>query len=175
MKTQSTRSVILTILLVIGLALVGWLAWSYYQTNVEPAADETVPVQTQDESDDQPPIDDSEPTTTYESDGGMTIVVDRPLSGSLVTSPLTVDGTVPGNWSFEASFPVRLLDADRQEITAAPATLTSDWMTTNQVPFAVQLEFDTPMTSTGYLVLEKDNPSGLAENEDRVEIPVRFE
>lgn len=115
-----------------------------------------------------------QPTTAYTSEGGKSIIVSHPSSGSQVNSPLVVKGTVPGSWSFEASFPIRLLDANRQLIATAPATLTGDWMTESQVPFSTQLEFSDPETSTGYLIIEKSNPSDLAANADRVEIPIRF-
>ena len=47
-------------------------------------------------------------------------------------------------------------------------------MTENFVPFRTELEFRTPTTERGTLVLEKDNPSGLPENSDELRIPVRF-
>jgi spore germination protein GerM len=49
-----------------------------------------------------------------------------------------------------------------------------DWMTTNFVPFSSTLTFSTPTTPTGILVLQKDNPSGLPENDAEIRIPVRF-
>jgi hypothetical protein len=47
-------------------------------------------------------------------------------------------------------------------------------MTPDFVPFAVVLSFSPPTTSTGTLVLERSNPSGLPENAGEVRIPVRF-
>ena len=60
-------------------------------------------------------------------------------------------------------------------IAASPAQAQGDWMTDNFVPFKVQIEFKKPDTSTGVLVLEKDNPSGLPENAGKIEIPINFE
>ncbi len=90
-----------------------------------------------------------------------------------VSSPLTITGEAAG-WYFEASFPVRLLDGNGNEIAVAPAQAQSDWMTANYVPFSVTLTFSTPSTTTGTLVLEKDNPSGLPENDESIQIPVQF-
>jgi hypothetical protein len=101
------------------------------------------------------------------------IEVKQPLPGAHVSSPLTVAGQARGGWYFEASFPVHLLDADRNEIVSAPAQAQGDWMTTEFVPFTVTLNFTTAAHS-GFLVLEKDNPSGLPENAASVEIPVTF-
>ena len=47
-------------------------------------------------------------------------------------------------------------------------------MTTEFVAFTVVLTFSVPITETGTLVLEKDNPSGLLENANELRIPVRF-
>ncbi|MCX6384936.1 MAG: hypothetical protein NTV16_10770 [Actinobacteria bacterium] len=43
------------------------------------------------------------------------------------------------------------------------------------VPFKAQIKFEKPATDTGVLILEKDNPSGLSENDAKIEIPVRFD
>jgi len=55
-----------------------------------------------------------------------------------------------------------------------PAQAQGDWMTENFVPFAATLDFTTPTTATGSLILEKDNPSGLPENDKQLTIPVKF-
>lgn len=97
-----------------------------------------------------------------------------PMSGELVKSPLIVEGEARGGWFFEASFPVRLLDANGKEITVTPAQAQGEWTTENFVPYKATLTFKTPTTDTGTLVLEKDNPSDLPENAKEVRIPVRF-
>ncbi len=102
------------------------------------------------------------------------IRVSAPTANATVSSPLVVTGEARGNWYFEASFPVRLLDANGQELAVGPAQAQGEWMTTNFVPFRISLTFATPTTPTGTLVLEKDNPSGLPENADEIRIPVKF-
>lgn len=102
------------------------------------------------------------------------IVVDAPVTNAVVTSPLMITGKARGNWYFEASFPVRILDAHGNELAVAPATAQSDWMTTSFVPFSLTLPFATSTTETGTLVLEKDNPSGLPEHDNALRIPIRF-
>lgn len=94
--------------------------------------------------------------------------------GDVVMSPLTVAGQARGTWYFEASFPVTLLDGNGNEIAVAVATASGDWMTMNLVPFTATLSFMQPTTSTGTLVLEKDNPSGDPQNAGKIEIPVQF-
>ena len=102
------------------------------------------------------------------------IIVTSPSINAEVSSPLTVTGLARGNWYFEASFPVRLIDSSGTELAVGVAQAQSDWMTTEYVPFSVTLTF-TPTTAIGgVLILEKDNPSGLAENANELRIPVRF-
>ncbi|MFH2136829.1 MAG: Gmad2 immunoglobulin-like domain-containing protein [Patescibacteria group bacterium] len=104
------------------------------------------------------------------------IKIDSPRPNAIVTSPLEISGQARGTWYFEASFPVKLLDANGNEIPLSPPYImtTEEWMTEDFVPFKATLEFEAPTTDTGTLVLEKDNPSGLPENDDSLIVPVRF-
>jgi len=100
--------------------------------------------------------------------------VNVPLPGAKVGSPFTITGRARGNWYFEASFPVRLFDANGNELALKPAQAQGDWMTTEYVPFSVTLTFVKPTTPTGTLILQKDNPSGESQFDDSVSIPVIF-
>jgi hypothetical protein len=92
-----------------------------------------------------------------------------------ITSPLTVTGEAKGTWFFEASFPVILTDWDGKIIAQGIAKAKGDWMTENFVPFEANLQFVKPgYKNTGSLILKKDNPSGLPQNDAAVEIPVLF-
>ncbi len=103
------------------------------------------------------------------------VVLDEPDSGASITSPLTVRGRAKGTWFFEASFPVVLTDAAGVVIAQVPAQAQSDWMTPEFVPFEATLAFSSqPSGSRGFVVLKKDNPSGLPENDDSRTIPVVF-
>jgi hypothetical protein len=111
------------------------------------------------------------PTT---SDKANLIRVTSPTSNALVTSPLQVTGEARGTWYFEASFSVRLLDGNGVELSRTGAEAQQEWMTEAFVPFKATLTFTKPTTTTGTLVLEKANPSGLPEKDDSLQIPVRF-
>jgi len=102
------------------------------------------------------------------------IVVDFPISHSIITSPLVIHGRARGSWFFEASFPVKLLDADGNIVAFGSAQAKGDWMTTEFVPFEITLTFTKPRKQQGTLLLEKDNPSGLAEKVESISIPIRF-
>lgn len=99
--------------------------------------------------------------------------VSDPQPGQLVASPLVVQGQAKGNWFFEAKIPVRLTDAENKEIATIGGQAQGEWMTEGMVPFTATLEFATKATS-GYLIIAKDNPSGLPSNEASISIPVRF-
>ena len=101
------------------------------------------------------------------------VAVSVPLPGDLIVSPLIVSGKARGGWFFEASLPVSLIDEDGSVIVSHYGQAESDWMTADFVPFRSELVFETQAT-TGYLVIAKDNPSGLPENDDKIMIPVKF-
>lgn len=102
------------------------------------------------------------------------IKIDSPRPNTIVASPLEITGEARGNWYFEASFPVKLLDGNGVQLAIIPVQAQGEWMTEEFVPFKATLEFETPTTATGTLVLEKDNPSGLPEYDDSLIVPVRF-
>ena len=116
----------------------------------------------------------NETETTSKEPAEDRIKVTKPLPNQVIENPLIIEGEARGTWFFEASFPVKLLDANGNVIASHFAQAQSDWMTENFVAFKAQIEFEKPSTDTGVLVLEKDNPSGLPENDAKIEIPVRF-
>jgi len=103
------------------------------------------------------------------------IRVDTPEPYELVESPVTISGEARGYWFFEASFPVVLVDWDGEIIAEGIATAGGDWMTEEFVPFTATLSFEVPELGVdGTLIFKKDNPSGLPENDDALEIPVQY-
>ncbi|MBI2064781.1 MAG: hypothetical protein HYT62_01865 [Candidatus Yanofskybacteria bacterium] len=115
------------------------------------------------------------PTMTVRSGIDNLIRLEKPEPGQLISSPLTVKGEARGYWYFEASFPVRIYDADGVELGVIPAQAQDEWMTDEFVPFEAVLRFKKPATEAGTLVLQKDNPSGLPENDAELRIPIRFD
>lgn len=106
------------------------------------------------------------------------------LPGDFIESPLTITGEARGYWYFEASFPVVLVNWDGLIIAQGIATAQDEWMTEDFVPFEVTLEFESPVfenaqgdhfSRRGALIFQKDNPSGLPEFDDALEIPIRFQ
>jgi hypothetical protein len=104
-----------------------------------------------------------------------------PVPLSVISSPLNISGEARGYWFFEASFPIYLTNWDGLIIAEGIATAEGEWMTEEFVPFTAELSFTNPFNANdldfmkkGSLVLKKDNPSGLPENDDALEIPIRF-
>ncbi len=92
-----------------------------------------------------------------------------------VSSPLILEGEARGSWFFEASFPIKIFDENGTELGVVSAQTQGEWMTTEFVPFVAMLSFSTSTTQTGRLILYKDNPSGLGQHDDSMEIPITFE
>lgn len=111
-----------------------------------------------------------EPTVTYNPE----VVVETPAWGDLVSSPLKVSGKARGTWYFEANLPVRLEDQTGKILAQKGFSAIGDWMTEDYVEFADILEFATPATEYGRIIIDKDNPSGLSEFDASFAIPVRF-
>ncbi len=106
-------------------------------------------------------------------DGKVSIFSPHP--NDKVSSPLIVQGTVTGGgWFFEAVFPVEGLDGNGTVLGSGQAQAQSDWMATAAVPFTATITFTAPKFAAGTLILKKDNPSGLPQNDGELRIPVRF-
>lgn len=98
-----------------------------------------------------------------------------PKYNQRITSPVKITGTVPAGWMFEGSLPIKLLDNNKKLITQgiAQEKIPGSWQSGNPIEFESEIKFTTTATS-GFLVIEKDNPSGLPENAKSFELPVNF-
>ncbi|MBU6501002.1 MAG: GerMN domain-containing protein [Patescibacteria group bacterium] len=97
-----------------------------------------------------------------------------PQAKDTISSPIIVKGQAKGSWFFEGSFPVKIVDQDGTVLGASPATAIGAWMTTGTVPFEAVVGFAQPDSANGTIILAKDNPSGLPENENFVIVPISF-
>lgn len=102
------------------------------------------------------------------------IRIENPHPNQEIQSPLEITGEARGTWYFEASFPITLEDNDGNIIAERYAEAQDEWMTEAFVPFKAELEFGTTTAKTGWLILKKDNPSGLPEHDDALRVPVKF-
>lgn len=114
----------------------------------------------------------SSQSTTYISAKNTSINVYTPTKNSQVSSPLEIAGKIPGNWSFEASFPIELVDKNGAILAKTTGKVAGDWMSDNQVLFTASLSWQNSYTGAAKLILKNDNPSGLADKADFIEIPL---
>jgi hypothetical protein len=115
----------------------------------------------------------SSSSASTQSSSSSEVQVSSPAANSKITSPLVVTGKAQNNWFFEANIPVSLYDDQGNLLALAGGQALTDWMTQGWVDFKATLTFTTT-ASSGKLVIRKDNPSGLPENDGSFEIPVTF-
>lgn len=103
------------------------------------------------------------------------IKVSYPKLNDKITNPLVIKGEARGTYFFEASFPVILTNWDGLIIAEGIAQAEEEWMTEDFVPFTATVNFKKPeYGERGFLILKKDNPSGLPEHDFAIEIPINF-
>jgi len=112
---------------------------------------------------------------TYANASADLIRVDLPFPGAVTGKEFSVRGQARGNWFFEASFPIEVLDKDGQTLAAGHAEAQGDWMTTEFVPFAGDIEVPASYTGPATLILRRDNASGLPEHDASVSFPITIE
>jgi hypothetical protein len=103
------------------------------------------------------------------------VKIDLPVRNQKISSPIFVKGEARGQWYFEASFPIQVLDEDGTVLGQGTGQAQGEWTTTNYVPFIGEINFTKPKGKTGSIIFKKDNPSGLPANDDSVSISVSFE
>lgn len=181
-RQQGIAQVFLTVLLVIVVGVAAALGGYYWQRHKINDLNQQVAVLNSKVSKQQnpQPVASSQATgstatgNTYASQKGVKVVVYMPVKSAKVASPVGVVGEVPGNWSFEASFPIQLKDSSGKVVAQGTGQVLGDWMTDQLVPFSAKLTYTSVAPGTGTLVLQKDNPSGQASNDDSVNIPVQL-
>lgn len=107
----------------------------------------------------------------YTSNRGVELIINSPIKNESLTSPFVVMGQVPGNWSFEGSFQIELLDKNGERLEAKTVQLIGEWTTEEFVLFDATLKYS-GYSGDATVILHKDNPSGLTKNDDSVSIDV---
>jgi len=93
-------------------------------------------------------------------------------SGQEINAPLVVEGEAKGSWFFEGSLPIKITDEQGNVLGNSFATAKTDWMTENFVAFSGTVSYESKTGGKGFLVVAKDNPSGLAQYDKEIKIPV---
>ncbi|HWO07405.1 MAG TPA: Gmad2 immunoglobulin-like domain-containing protein [Candidatus Paceibacterota bacterium] len=112
------------------------------------------------------------PRATYHNADANLIVVSTPQPGATVPNTFTVSGQARGNWYFEANFPIEVVSATGTRLVQSPVQAQGEWMTTEFVPFSVQITVPANYQGPATLILHNDNASGLPENARSISIPI---
>lgn len=108
------------------------------------------------------------------------IIVSSPLpNATLTNSPFYIKGRAVGNWFFEASAPVEVVNWDGLIIGGGYISVDDgyDWMTTEFVPFSGSISYDASQLGPykyGWIIMKKDNPSGEPQFDDSLEFKILF-
>lgn len=154
------------VVIVLLLAVIAWLAWMlYFQPQPAPLPKE-IPHATS-----TIPAASKKPKVPAQPMSARVHVTD-PGSGGSVGQTFTVAGEAPGPWFFEATFPIQVRDGDDDVIGHGSANAQGEWTTNKQVAFTASVHLDEPYSGPATLILLKDNPSGLPENDDSVSVPI---
>lgn len=124
-----------------------------------------------------PPSCEFSPCPAVQANIKNRILVSTPTLNQTIASPVTIEGIARGSWFFEASFPISIVNWDGLIIGEGIAHAEDDWMTEDFVPFTATVSYTLPndtLYDRGAIILRKDNPSGLPEHDDALEIPVTF-
>lgn len=114
-------------------------------------------------------------TNTYQNSNNDLIVVELPFPGAVTGKEFSVIGKARGFWFFEASFPIQVLDKYGKVLAQGIAQAQGEWMTEDFVPFKADIKIPESYIGTATLILHKDNPSGLPENDASISFPIVIE
>src|SRR5680860_55699 len=84
--------------------------WYWQQTKIDDYKQQVVELTGQSSVSQTDVSSDDNYQTSYISDKGVEVIVYNPINNSVVVSPFKIVGEVPGSWSFEADFPIKLFD-----------------------------------------------------------------
>lgn len=167
---MSRASTALIVIMAGIIAVLAWLLW------VKPASAPTTSTQhTATSSTSAKPAKSAPPPASKGADAApldTKVVVTSPRQGAMVSRSFTIKGSAPGGWFFEAVFPVMVRDRDGNVIGRTQGKAQGDWTQPGPIPFTAQVFLDAGYTGPATVILMRDNPSGLPQNDDSVEIPV---
>ncbi len=115
------------------------------------------------------------PATTYPAPLSAQVSLSSPQPNATVSHTFNVSGRAPGPWYFEAQFPIQVRDSNDNIVGRTTGQAQGNWQTDALVPFNATITVDASFQGTATLILLKDNPSGLPQNDDSVTIPIVVE
>lgn len=120
-------------------------------------------------------VSNQQPEITYVNSSADMIVPELPFPGAVTGKEFGVLGKARGNWYFEGSFPIEVLDQNGSKIAVGYATAQGEWMTTEFVSFKGQIKVPDTYIGPATLILHKDNPSGEPQFDASISFPITIE
>jgi hypothetical protein len=117
----------------------------------------------------------STPIATSSIPTASRVIISSPLPNATVAKTFTVSGSTPNNWYFEASFPIEVRDIKGKLITQSHAQAQSDWTVEGPVAFTASITIPNNYSGPANLMLMRDNPSGLPQNNAEMIIPITID
>lgn len=117
----------------------------------------------------------AEPVVDSTSPLSSRVTIASPAKHGTVGHTFAVSGEAPGPWYFEASFPIQVRDSEGSVIGRSHGQAKGEWMTEKLVGFTASVTIDAAYHGPASLILLRDNPSGMPENDDSVTIPITVE
>jgi hypothetical protein len=111
----------------------------------------------------------------YKNASANLIQVELPYPGAVTGKEFKIIGKARGYWFFEGSFPVELQTLDGNILGGGVATAEGEWMTEDFVNFTAEMQTPSAFIGPAILILRKDNPSGLPENDASISFPITVE
>lgn len=100
------------------------------------------------------------------------VTVTTPTANATLSHSFEVAGTAPNQWFNEAVFPIQVRDPNDNLIGASQGQAQGDWTQPGLVTFTSHMTVDSTYEGPANLILLKDNPSGLPQNDDSVTVPI---
>lgn len=116
---------------------------------------------------------------TYMQSKSDMIILKTPLMAG-VAAPLTasnnISGSARGMWFSEGTFPIEVVNEEGVVIASGNAKAEGGWMTESFVPYTAEIKVNNVVLgTTGSILLKKSNPSGEADKDDLLEVPIVFQ
>lgn len=166
---MNKTAMLIIIVLLAAVAALSWMLWAK-QVEAPSVTDGTTTMPTPTPTPPGTPTPTPTPTPLHER-----VSVSTPKANATVGKKFSITGKAPGNWFFEASAPYMVQTPQGDKVAQGTLQTIGDWMTTELVDFKADVSITGSYTGPAVLVLMKDNPSGMPENEDSLEIPITIQ
>jgi hypothetical protein len=95
--------------------------------------------------------------------------------GQKVSGVTKFTGSIDGGYFFEANILINVLDNNKKILKNGHATATTEWTKAGPVGFAGSMDFTSLPKGPAFIQIHNDNPSGLAEYDYFILVPIIIE